>query len=533
MTKPPEPRTLIDLLLRRAETAPEAIAFQFSDVPYTFAWLWEHLERFACHVRQCGVAEGDRVVLAVPNGPDFFSSFYGVIHAGAVSVPIFPGSDPERCLNLMRLCDARHLVVTRESLLQHAEAFDSLAGTEGVTLIAAGTDNLESRPFRFLGPRPEDIAFIQYTSGSTSDPRGVQLSHRNLLTNVRQMIAGMEITSDDIFVSWLPTYHDMGLILMTMAPFVTGAELVLLPASLRRVSRWLQAIHDHRGTFTAAPDTAYRLCVRGVRSPDRYDLSSLRVALNAAEPVRRSTMEEFEEAFALQHVMVAGYGLAEATVGVSMWPPGTPKSVDPEGHVSVGPAFPEIDIRIVDGEGSLPAGAVGEIAVRSPANTRGYYHNPEANSALFWNREYILTGDLGYLDEDGDLFIVSRKKDLIIQAGRSLYPADVEETLSDKDEVRHVAVVGVERRKDAGELLFVFAELKRHSQPDEAASLHLTASIVQRIHSRFGLRPGRVYLLKPRSLPFTENGKLQRQKLKKLYASGHLRESGRILYPNY
>lgn len=532
MTTLPEPRTLVEMLGGRGQTTPEQTAFIFEDRPWTYGWLWERATRFATHLRRADVQAGDRVVMALPNGPAFFYAFYGILRLGAIAVPIFPGSNPARCQTLMRLCDARHLVVPAGLPDEQAAAFQKMARHHALTLIPAADDVADAAPEAFPEPDPDAVAFIQYTSGSTADPRGVQLTHANVLTNVRQMIAGMRITPADVFVSWLPAYHDMGLILKTMAPFYLGARLILLPTSLRHVHPWLQAIQQHRGTFTAAPDIAYRLCVRSIRNPEQYDLSSLRVALNAAEPVRSRTMEAFEQAFGLRHVMVAGYGLAEATVGVSMWPPGTPQKVDADGHVSVGPPFPDIDVQIVEGDQSLQAGSVGEIAIRSPANTSGYYDNPAANAGLRWHDTYILTGDLGYLDEAGDLFVVARKKNLIIQAGRSLYPGDVEDVVHPLPEVRHVAAVGVDRR-GAGEQLYLFVELWRHHAPDEAHSQRLIADIVQRIYGRFGLRPGRVYLLKPKTLPFTPNGKLQHQKLKMMYLDETLHESGRILYPRY
>ncbi len=530
---PSPPATLVEMLSRSAGTRPDQTAFLFEEAPdnyqpYTYGWLWEKARGFAGALQCAGVAPGDRVAMALRNGPFFFAAFYGTLLSGAVAVPLFHGADAPRCRALMARCGARHLVLPPGQ--PPSPSFQALAQENSLHLCPA---DATASPAALPALDPAQVAFIQYTSGSTADPRGVQLTHRGLLTNVRQMIAGMRITAEEVFVSWLPVYHDMGLILMTMVPFYLGARLVLLPTGLPHPARWLRAVERHQGTFVAAPDTAYRLCVRATRTPETYDLASLRVALNAAEPVRPHTMEAFEDAFGLRHVMVAGYGLAEATVGVSMAPPGTTKKVDAAGRVSVGPPFPEIDVRIVENDRCLPAGEVGEIAVRSPALTPGYYDNPAANARLWGRDGFLLTGDLGYRDADGHLFVVARKKNVIKHAARTLYPADIEEIVEALPEVRRAAAVGLTPRPEAGEQLYLFAELRRHNMPSQAEGRRLVTTLVQRIHARLGVRPGRVYLLQPRTLPFTPNGKLQHQRLKTRYLDGTLQAENSILYPAY
>jgi acyl-CoA synthetase (AMP-forming)/AMP-acid ligase II len=370
---------------------------------------------------------------------------------------------------------------------------------------------------------PKDIAFIQYTSGSTSDPKGVQLSHANLLTNIRQMIAGMEITAKDTFVSWLPVYHDMGLILMTLVPFFLGLKLVLLPATLHQVHQWLQAIRDHRGTFTAAPDTAYRLAAKWAKAGHPYDLSSLRVALNAAEPVRLSTIQGFEETFGLRGVMTAGYGLAEASVGVCMSRPGQRPPVDEAGRVSVGRPFPEIAIAILNEGKAAEAGEPGEIFVKSPANTAGYFNNPAANADLFQQKGHIRTGDIGYKDSEGNLFFLGRTKQAINAGGRTIYAADIEESMEEISGVKFAAALGIRRGKDGDEQLTVFAETRWRQLPSPEAGKDLIIAIVRQIHDRFGIRPAKVYLLPPKSIPFTFNGKKQHNLLEQWHASGALK----------
>jgi acyl-CoA synthetase (AMP-forming)/AMP-acid ligase II len=522
--------TLPEMLAWRAAETPAATAFTFGGTSRTFAELGREIDRFAAVVAGRGLGRGERVLLALPNGPDFFAVFYGIQRAGATAVPIFPGSGADRLFDLTRLSRAR-LVVLQDGL--DREVTEPLArrlAAAGVELLTPGAAAGEPPGADLPGPAPDDVAYVQYTSGSTGEPKGVQLSHANLLTNIRQLIAGMEITAADVFVSWLPVFHDMGLVLMTMVPFSLAARLVLLPTSLRRVQRWFEAIEAHRGTFTAAPDFAWRL---GLRAGRRNDLSSLRVGLNAAEPVRAATLEAFASTFGLGNVMMPGYGLAEATVGVSMWPPGTEVMVDERGFPSVGPPFPDVELRILGESGLLGPGEVGEILVRSPAGTRGYLDDPEATAELFWRDGFLRTGDLGYLDPQGRLTIVGRAKNIIIHAGRNLAPSELEQAADELTGVRLAAAVGVDRGDEAGEQVYLFAEVRAGgslSEPDRRA---LATEIVRRVHGRLGIRPARVYLLRPRTIPRTANGKIRHRALKQAYLDGSLRDRAAILFPDW
>ncbi len=540
----PRFQTLIEMLAARSERQPDETAFRHAGRATSFGELWRSIGRFAACLRRRGLAPGDRVVLALANGEEFFTAFYGVQRAGGVAVPIFPNSGAERLLGLAGLCGARLAVVASSGQKRAQQA--RRARQAGLTVLTAA-DAVASRndpPDDDFPPVvPEDLSYLQYTSGSTGNPKGVRITHAMATANVEQLIAGMGITEREVFVSWLPVYHDMGLVLMTMVPFYLGAKLVLLPVSLTRVQHWLEAIERHRGTFTAAPDFAYRLCLRRIRQPRSYDLSSLRVALDAAEPVRARTVAELEATFGLTGVVAPGYGLAEATVGVSMWSPGRPVKVDGRGFVSVGKPFPGIDVAIVrgsehggerDGERGgerASTGVVGEIAIRGSASTPGYYRNPEATAKLFWRGDYLLTGDLGYLDADGDLFIVGRAKNVIIHAGRNVAPQEIEEIVDRIAGVRTVAAVGVDRGRTEGEQVYVFAEVRGHRSSE--ARQATAVEIVRALHSGLGFRPGRVYLLRPRAVPRTDNGKIRHAALKARYLDGRLRADGLILFPDY
>jgi len=514
----PDFSNLIEMLEHRASVTGGKTAFTFQGRPTTFRTIWGKINQFALFfLVKVGIKGQECIIIALPNGVEFFFAFYGVQRAGGIAVPLFPGSSPDRILSIAKSCNARVVVLPDDSSGRVE------LETNGIICVNVSETRETCSGATFPKILPDEIAFLQYTSGSTGDPKGVILTHANLLTNMRQMITAMQITEGDIFVSWLPVYHDMGLILMTMVPFYLGGVTHLLPADLRSVRDWFRAIQEFHGTFTAAPDFAYRLCLRQADTLKGYDITSLRVALNAAEPVRAATMERFESAFGLSDVVVAGYGLAEATVGVSMWTPQTKARVDAKGLVSVGRPFPDVEVKIA---------ADGEILIKSKANSMGYFNNTEATRELIIDNGFFCSGDLGYLDEKGYLYIVGRKKNIIKYAGETVAPQEIEETVDALREVRYSAAVGIDRGGVEGEQAYVFAEVRE--KPDiEQWGYELTLEIVEAIHERLGIRPARVFLVKPRTIPKTHNGKIQHVQLREFYLNGSLRELGMILYPEY
>ena len=524
--------TLCDLIIARGVETGQRTALHFADESFSYDQLCQGALRMACFLAGKGVRKGDRVVLLVPNSSEFFHAFYGTLLLGAVAVPLFPETAPDRNIQIARFCEAKCIVMPSSASSSDLGAFMLKANDLPVYTVD------EAQCMEMLEQLPEvgadDLAFLQFTSGSTGDPKGVMLTHGNLVQNCEQMIEGMQISEQDIFCSWLPIYHDMGLILMTIAPFLVGAELVLLPTSLSNVRVWLKAIQVHRATFTAAPDFAYRLCLRYVRKPEEFDITSLRVALNAAEPVRSQTIRDFESAYRLNNVLQAGYGLAESSVGVSMDEPGSPMKVDERGLVCVGKPFPRAEVRILDDEGNqLPTGEVGRIAVKSPSNCKGYYNNPEATQAIFLADGFFDTGDMGYVDADGGIYIAGRRKNIIITGGKTIANQEIEETVDRHEAVRASAAVGIDRGHIEGEQAFVFAEIRRGPSLSEDERENIALEIVALLHQRLGFRPGRVYLVRNHTIPKTYNGKVQHLKLKQAFLSESLREDGRILFPDY
>lgn len=523
--------SLMDMLDKRSLEYPDKTAFIVEGKSVTYGELNLMVTRFACSLRQRGLNKNDRVVIALPNGKDFFIAFYGVLLAGGVAVPINHASGPERILAIANLSRAHFAVVSPSLFSRFSGGFHDQK--TGITLMTVGQSGYAPTEKNFPETAPDDVAFIQYTSGSTGNPKGVQLSHKNILTNIQQMIEGMRIAHKDIFVSWLPAYHDMGLILMTMVPFYLGIRLYLMSTHINSIRKWIETLHRHRATFTAAPDFGYRMALLYSRHPEKFDLRHLRVALNAAEPVRAATVEKFERIFGCKNVMMPAYGLAEATVGVSSWPPLTPIKVDKRGFISVGKGFPGVEMKILANRQFVGPGIVGEILVKSPANSRGYFNNCRENSRLFWKKNYIRTGDLGYHDKDGDFFIVGRKKNIIIHGGQNISPQEAEEVIDELLFVRLSAAVGVDRGHIEGEQVYVFAEIRKEKSMSIDSFTNMSIEITRLFQDRLGFRPGRVYLVKPHTIPRTPNGKIKHPRLKEQYLDGSLHRNGQILFPGY
>jgi acyl-CoA synthetase (AMP-forming)/AMP-acid ligase II len=503
-----------------AQRTPNKAAFYFLGQPTSFGDLWEQISSAGRVLLGHGLKPTARVLIALPNGPDFFSVFYGAQWAGGIAVPVFPNVSPEYIERLAVRYGAH-------SVIAEGKKCDAIRQAATNDLRVFGPNDL-ARVDSGSRPPIAEIACLQLTSGSTGEAKAVALTHRSLLKNIRQIIAGMEISPAERFVSWLPVYHDMGLILKTMVPMAIGADTYLLPTSLGDVERWLAEIERIGGTLTAAPDFAWRLCIRRPRSRS-YDLSSLRVALNAAESVRADTIRSFEAAFNLRNVMTAGYGLAEATVGVSMTRPGTSPRVDAHGNLSVGFPFPEVKIEIRHAGKGCQVGTVGEIHVRTAAKPAGYFQDEAASRATFGDDGFVATGDFGYVDADGELFVLGRNKNVIKIAGRTLAPREVEEAAELHPLVRFAAAVGIDRKELEGEQIVVFAEI-RTDEVGSTAFESIARDIVGAVRARTGISPIDVVLLKPRTLPLTHNGKVQHHHLRRGYLDGVVGTDKRVAY---
>ena len=520
------PDTLTDLLGRRAAHDPDVPYFHLFDERITYSRVWQESARYAAGLEAHGVGAGDKVCLIYPTCVEFFYTFFGALRLGAVPVPLYPTLGVEATANIFRDSDAK-VVVTIGWFRPGVDESAAAAGNVRHVLEPSDLEADRATP-AFPNMRPDDTAFIQYTSGSTGNPRGVVLSHSNVVRTVEFMAEAAHLTREDVVVSWLPLYHDMGLIGCSFTPPATGSPLHLLPPDLKSPRTWLELITRVRATFTVSPDFGYRNCVRNIQDTSGIDLSSLKQALSGAEPVRLSTIQAFEQKFGVENLITPCYGLAEATLAVAIWPRKTPLRLDRSGKfLSVGHPCRGVSVRILEGDDLVGPNVEGEISVKSPGVMQGYYNKPEATRRVLSPDGWLRTGDLGFLDDEGYLYISGRLKDLILLGGENIVPADIEEIVDHVSGVRYSAAVGIDSERTGSQRLHVVAEVREEATEPGTMS-RLVREIVQRVHHGRGHRPAKVLLVKAGTIPKTSSGKIQRSRLRQMIAKDELAD--RILY---
>ncbi len=519
----------------------------------TYAELDQAARAVAAGLIERGLEPGKAVAIMLPTGAEYFYSFFGILLAGGVPVPIYPPARASQIEDHLR----RHAGILSNALaammitVPQAKALSLLLRPRVDTLKDVVTPDELMRPGQPAAVhrgRPQDVAMIQYTSGSTGNPKGVVLTHANLLVNIRAMAKALRVTPADVFVSWLPLYHDMGLIGAWMGSLIYGFKYpVMSPLTfLSRPERWLRTIHRHGGTLSGGPNFCYELCLRRIRDEDiqGLDLSTWRFAFNGAEPVSPETMEAFTKRFARYGfrpgAMAPVYGLAEATLGVAFPPPlrgpkldrvdknafmnnGRAVPVGPDHadalvHVACGLPVPGHEVRIVDGNNrELPERAEGHIQFSGPSVTSGYYRNPEATRDLLAG-EWMNTGDYGYIAE-GDIHITGRVKDTIIRAGRNIHPYDLEEAVGNLEGIRKgcVAVFGSRDARAGTEKIVVLAETR---ESDAAKRESLKGRINDLAVALIGMAPDDVMLAPPNTVLKTSSGKIRRAASREVYERG-------------
>ena len=534
-----------------------------NEAQITYADLDRSARAVARGLLDRGIERGERVAIMLPTEPGFFFTFFGVILAGGIPVPIYPPfrraqieDHLRRQAGILRNAEASFLITDKEvhrvGVLLHSVT-DTLRVVETVEGLTAGGEIVE--------PVPADSAatgLIQYTSGSTGDPKGVVLSHANLLANIRAMGDVMEASSADIFVSWLPLYHDMGLIGAWLGSLYFGAPVVIMPplAFLADPARWLWAIHRHRATLSAAPNFAYELCLKNIRDTDidGLDLSTLRMVVNGAEPVSPSTITRFTERFRdfglRPEALAPVYGLAESSVGLAFPPVGRSPIIDRVNRdalsrngiaekakpgdrtalefVACGQPLPHHEVRIIDNTGrEVAERREGRLQFKGPSVTKGYFRDKAKTRALF-DGDWLESGDRAYI-AGGDVFLTGRTKDIIIRAGRNIYPHELEEFVGNIDGVRKgcVAAFASPDPRTGTERLILLAET-RLSEAERQDDLR--QRIAEASTDLLDLPPDEIILAPPHAVPKTSSGKIRRSEARGLYESGMIGQESRALW---
>lgn len=543
-------RSISDDLRDRARLSGGAEAFRFfpdaalrdgdlQGVVWTWGQLLDRAAGVAADLRLAGIGRGQRVVLAYPTGLDFIAALLGCFWIGAVAVPVSPPRPREKLSRLGHiLADADPSAILCAPLLR-----DSFAGQRLPCISPDAADPaqpLEPRPVpAAVALGPGDLAFLQYTSGSTSTPKGVMITHAMLAANLAQIRQAFDFRATDRIAGWLPHYHDMGLIGGILTPVHLGVPNAMMSSAafLRDPIRYLELAGRSGATIIGGPNFSYDHCLRHAtpEAVQRVDLSRLRLAFSGAETIRAGTLARFQQVFApcgfRPDLWVGCYGMAEATLCISVTPPGSGARVLrldagalAEGRVLPGEGMElaesgvparGLDLAIVDPATGLrlPADRVGEIWVRGPAVAQGYWRQSQAGAAVFDQHlqgqgGWLRTGDLGVM-RDGRLFVTGRLKELIIARGRNHYPQEIEASLAEAHpDILPGRVAAFPMGAGDGGLGIV-CELNRHACRDPRP-LPVFAAIRQVLARRHGLAADRIALIRPGALPVTPSGKIQR-----------------------
>ena len=578
----PPPPTLAHAVEEAAKCAP-TIGFRFvpetgvpaqggphdaSEASFSYTAIERASARYGGALQALGLKKGDRVALILPTNEDFVLCFIGAIRAGIVPVPIYPPLGLgefqgylDNTRHIVHKSGARALVTDAKIKRMLGTVQAACPNLEQVVAVESVRESRE--PLRGTILLPSDVAFLQFTSGSTSRPKGVTLTHENLLANVRCFMSGIGAKEDDVGVSWLPLYHDMGLIGFVLAPLIYRVPSVFLPPLLflKRPASWLRAISRHKGTVSFAPNFAYALAQKRIKPHELegVDLSSWRVAGCGAEPIRPETLEAFAAAFSKfgfqASALLPSYGMAESTLAVAfsdlggglrtlsvvsdaLWSEGVVKIASDDDTsavrlVSCGKRFESHTIDIFSDDDALSASPlgedrVGEIRISGPSVMRGYWEDVDKTQQARAG-ELLRTGDLGFLHE-GRLYICGRSKEVVILNGRNYYPQDMEWEAARVPGVRKGNVIAFGARdprgteRDRERVVVAFEAQDPAMVMDPALAQALITAIRAAVQSGMGLTLDDVVPLTPGALPKTSSGKLQRAKTRELYETGELHD---------
>jgi acyl-CoA synthetase (AMP-forming)/AMP-acid ligase II len=577
--------TIVDSMVEHAQVRPDEIAFRFiADIAQTaqelsYAQLLQGASSIAEFLRNT-VEPGSRIMLFFPPGLAYIKTFYGCLLAGMVAVPLYPprrNVKSDRIIKVAQSCQSTMALTTESELAVVKGSWDE-QNTVDFPLTFYATDRISSAGNHDTHRQeidPAAPAFLQYTSGSTGTPKGVIITHQNIIANMRHLALMSTAHKDDVFVNWLPLFHDLGLVTAVLLPVYLGAPSVLMaPATfIRDPVVWLKTIDRYGGSLCGAPNFAFELCVKKIAESElsNIDISTWRVAYNAAEPVSSDTITRFSKRFSVcgfkEETFYPSYGMAEATVLVT----GGEASAKPlhltvdkrllaeqklelvdESHplatkiVACGAALPPHDVRIVDPQTcrELANGVVGEIWFSGPSVSPGYWQLDEITAATFEQiivgcnentNRYLRTGDLGVVF-GGELFVTGRIKDLIILNGRNYYPQDIElSTAEAHAAIRGGYIAAFSRVDDNVEQLVIVAEIEREYLRTMNAD-EVISAIRQCVFRDHEVNADQIVLIKPYKIPVTSSGKIQRKQTKKMLLAEELdviTKSGGLKPDNY
>ncbi|WP_327327124.1 fatty acyl-AMP ligase [Streptomyces sp. NBC_01210] len=535
-----------------------------SDV-LSYGELDEKAKRLASWLQEHG-SHGHRVLILQSGVREFMSSFLGCLYAGAVAVPapapVGSRQNVERVANIVRDASVSYILTDAAMASTVSQLLANIGHPEIACLATDRAEVGDPGAWQEPGLYPDDVAFLQYTSGSVSDPKGVMVTHRNLLANQRAIQQAMRTTCDSRVGGWLPFHHDMGLVGHLLHPLWLGGAGVLMPPMtfVKRPLRWLQMVDQFGITTGGGPNLAYDLCLRRIKDDqiEQLDLSRWETAVNGAEPVRAETMEAFAERFApagfRKEAFYPCYGLAESTLLVTGGEPGRKANsrivdaVDLEHHrLSPAPAGrpartlvssgrpQRCEVAIVDPANcrKLPGGEVGEVWLRGESVARGYWNRPLENAHAFkattedGDEGYLRTGDLGAMVGD-ELYITGRMKDIMIVAGRNLYPQDIERSVQRVSALfGSSAAFAVESDRDH----VVVVQEVRTGSGFEAELASLSAAVRMCVSKEFEVAAENVLLVRPGTVRRTTSGKLQRTAMRQLFLDGRIQPLHEVLHP--
>jgi acyl-CoA synthetase (AMP-forming)/AMP-acid ligase II len=555
--------SLVDLITRRAVEQHDERGYVFlsdkgdEEAALTFGELHRRAMAVAAQLRESG-SPGERALLLFGPGLDFIIAYFGCVLAGVIAVPMMlprRNSSLGSSASIVANASPRFLMTNVRVQSTRPDVIERFSAPQRHWIITEQIEATNAASPRLPMLRPDDIAFLQYTSGSTSDPKGVMVTHRNLIENLEMMRHALGNTRQSIYASWIPLYHDMGLIANVLQSLYVGSLCVLLAPMtfMQRPLSWLRAIHRYRAEVAGAPNFAFDLCVQRFRADQMrdVDLSSWKVAFNGAEPVRADTIERFAATFAPygfdRRAMNPQYGMAEATVMVSAGPRLAGPVIRTVGldafrYNEIAPPAGERDKHRMVGCGRSVIGGrlaivhpatrrligsdrIGEIWVSGPHVSKGYWQNPDATRATFDARIegdpgdecWLRTGDLGFMDQSGELFITGRAKDMIIVRGINYYPQDIESTVYNSHPAlrRHFGAV-FSVPDESGEKLVLVQEVER-TQRRGLDTEEIKACIREAVANEHEIALDSIVLIPPGEIPKTTSGKIQRSLTRQMW----------------